>query len=133
MNKSYINYGIVTGKSKYRRRIGIRRSILIVAVLIIIVFISIPFIAMDKFVNMHVDHMDLYEAKDFGLTSEKLSLRTSDGISIVAHEVYMKNPKAVVILLSGIHNPSVTALFGHSSYYCLWSIHGWINCNKFFC
>jgi hypothetical protein len=27
---------------------------------------------MDKFANIHIDHMDLYEAKDFGLTAEKV-------------------------------------------------------------
>jgi uncharacterized protein len=32
----------------------------------------------------------------------------------VAYEVYVENPKAVIIFLSGIHNPSVTAFFGHA-------------------
>lgn len=70
--RSFVKKRLGRYKSKYRRRIGIRRSILIVAVLLIIVFSSIPFISMDKFINIHIGHMDLCEAKDFGLTSEKV-------------------------------------------------------------
>ncbi len=31
----------------------------------------------------------------------------------MAYEGYLENPKAVIIFHSGIHNPSVTAFFGH--------------------
>lgn len=62
MNKLYINYGIVIEKSKYRRRIGTRCSILIVSVFIIIVVISILFIVT---VDVHIEHIDLYEDKEY--------------------------------------------------------------------
>ncbi len=82
--------------------------------LIILIFSSIPVIIMPKYINIHVNYEETYEAKDFGLSSEKLTLTTEDDINIVAHEVFTPNPKAVVIFISGIYNPSVTAFFGHS-------------------
>ena len=43
-----------------------------------------------------------------------LVLTTADGLNVVAYEVAVEQPNAAVIFLSGIHNPSVTAFFGHA-------------------
>ena len=80
----------------------------------IIIFSAIPPFMMKDMVNEHVNFTQIYKAEDYGLTSEKLTLKTSDGVNISAQEVYVKTPKAVVIFISGIENPSVTAFFDHA-------------------
>jgi fermentation-respiration switch protein FrsA (DUF1100 family) len=99
-------------KPKKRKKLKIILCTLFVV--IIIVFSAIPPVTMHKFINMHVDFKETYSAEDFGLSSEKLMLTTTDGLNIAAHEVYTQAPKAVVIFISGIHNPSVTGFFGHA-------------------
>lgn len=83
-------------------------------VLIIVVLSVIPHLIMKDMVNMHVDFKEMYSAEDFGITSQKLKLKTEDGLNITAYEVDAADPKAIVIFISGIHNPSVTAFFGHA-------------------
>lgn len=83
-------------------------------ILCLIGLAAIPPVLMGDMVDMHVDFGEYYAAEDYGITSEKLILKTEDDIRIIAHEVYVKDPKAVVIFISGIHNPSVTAFFDHA-------------------
>jgi uncharacterized protein len=75
---------------------------------------AIPALVMNDMVNMQVRFAQTWSGAEQGLTPERLVLTTQDGLDIVAYEVYVENPKAVVIFLSGIHNPSVTAFFGHA-------------------
>ncbi len=77
-------------------------------------FISIPVLVMSPIVNMHVDFEKAWTAEEFGLESKHFFVETKDGYNISAWEVAAEDPKAVIICLSGIHNPSVTAYFGHS-------------------
>ncbi len=79
-----------------------------------IVLLAIPALVTSHMTKGPVVFGRVYTAEEFGLTSNRLSLSTSDGLNIVAYEVQTQNPKAIVIFLSGIHNPSVTAFFGHS-------------------
>lgn len=80
-----------------------------------VIFLSaVPPVIMKDMVNQHVDFKKVYSAEDFGISSEKIILTTTDGFDIAAHEVFAENPKAVVIFISGIHNPSVTSFFGHA-------------------
>ncbi|MBU5437329.1 alpha/beta hydrolase [Tissierella sp. MSJ-40] len=83
-------------------------------ILSIIAFSLLPPIMINKMVNMHVDFKETYAAEEFGISSEHLTLKTEDGLNIAAYEVYKETPKAVIIFISGIHNPSVTAFFGHA-------------------
>lgn len=76
--------------------------------------VAIPPLVMGDMINMHVDFANTYAASEFGLTATELSLRTADGYQISAFEVEVAEPKAVVIFISGIHNPSVTAFYGHA-------------------
>lgn len=62
----------------------------------------------------HVDFEQTFAASDFGLAAKRLILTTQDGLRLVAYEVSVPKPRAVVIFLSGIHGPSVTAFFGHA-------------------
>ncbi|MFW6287798.1 MAG: alpha/beta hydrolase [bacterium] len=89
-------------------------SLIVTLVLILGILIAIPPLIMGDMVNGHVDFKEIYRAEDFGLSADRITLTTSDQYEIIAHEVDVKEPKAVIIFLSGIHNPSVTAFFGHS-------------------
>ena len=63
----------------------------------------------DYLVDKHVNYDRIYDARDFGLPApDSLHLKTSDGFGIFAYEICPKQPKGVVICLSGIENPSVT-------------------------
>ena len=70
----------------------------------------------DYLVDKHVDYNVIYDARDFGLPApDSLTLKAADGFGIFAYEVCPKQPKGVVICLSGIENPSVTAFYGHAA------------------
>lgn len=78
------------------------------------VLVAIPPLIMGPMVNMHVHFDTVHTAEEFGLAAEKLWLETDDALHIIAYDVPVEAPKAVVIFVSGIHNPSVTAYFGHA-------------------
>lgn len=100
---------------KYRFKKKIIVGILaIIFSLILIFLLAIPPIIMSDMINMHVDFKEIYHAEDFGISSNPVKLMTSDGFDIVAHEVNIDSPNAIVIFISGIHKPSVTAFFGHA-------------------
>ncbi|MFN7253475.1 MAG: alpha/beta hydrolase [Anaerobacillus sp.] len=65
-------------------------------------------------INQAVQFDTVYESSDFGIESKELSLTTEDGYRISAFQVDVNSPKGIVIFISGIHNPSVTAFFGHA-------------------
>ena len=70
----------------------------------------------DYLVDKHVDYNVIYDARDFGLPApDSLHLKTADGFGIFAYEICPEQPKGVVICLSGIENPSVTAFYGHAA------------------
>ena len=69
----------------------------------------------DYLVDKHVNYDKIYDARDFGLPApDSLKLKTTDGLGIFAYEICPEQPKGVVICLSGIENPSVTAFYGHA-------------------
>lgn len=61
-----------------------------------------------------VEFNRIYDAAEFGLEAKTVSLRTEDDLLLEAYEVRVDSPQGVVIFLSGIHNPSVTAFYGHA-------------------
>lgn len=100
-----------TAQRRYRWLIGIPVGIILITVGI---FAAIPPLVMNDMVNLHVTFAQTWTGAEQGLDPTRLVLTTQDGLDIVAYEVYAENPKAVIIFLSGIHNPSVTAFFGHA-------------------
>ncbi|MGF7059493.1 alpha/beta hydrolase [Brassicibacter mesophilus] len=116
INKISANKNKDQSPSKKKGKIRKIVSIVIVSFLVvsIISLMIIPHIIMKDNINHHVNFSKVYEPEGLGLTSDKLSLKTSDNMNIAAYEVYKDHPKAVVIFISGIHNPSVTAFYGHS-------------------
>ncbi len=105
---------------KRKRKKGIIKKLIIIipAVLLllsIVLLSAIPPMIMNDMVNGHVGFKKTYAAQQFGIDSNKMNLKTTDGLNITAYEVFSNSPKAVVIFVSGIHNPSVTAFFGHAA------------------
>lgn len=93
-----------------------------IIVLLFALFTYIPFAVMNPMVDRHIDFDEVWSAADFGIAAEPFFVTTEDGLRIAAHEVRTDDPKAVIVCLSGIHNPSVTAFFGHAR---LFKEHGY--------
>lgn len=105
---------------KIRKRKKVKGLIIagaIIALLLIISLISlilVPRIMTASIIKGHVSFDQVWTAEEFGLTAETIDLDTADGLRLAAYEVYWDNPRAIVIFLSGIHEPSVTAFYGHA-------------------
>lgn len=111
----------IINRGKIMKRLFSKRVLSIVVGIILLLFIAVllavpPMITKDM-VNMHVNFKKLYAAGDYGLQSETLMLETSDGLKVAAYYVPAEKAKGSVIFLSGIHNPSVTAFFGHAKWF----------------
>jgi len=78
------------------------------------VFTVIPYSIMGNMVDGHVEYRTIYNAEDYDLEATHFFVTTEDGLRISAYEVVTEQPRAVVICLSGIHNPSPTIYFGHA-------------------
>lgn len=104
----------------------IRKAICIVAGILIFFWLIAPLIVIPVFVNRHIDYLgyatekypmqDIYTAEEFGLEENQRYLTTEDDIQLWCSEIKVENPKAVVIYLSGIDQPSVTYFYGHSKW-----------------
>ncbi|OIJ20182.1 hypothetical protein BKP45_10245 [Anaerobacillus alkalidiazotrophicus] len=86
----------------------------IITLISIVVLAAIPPLIMGGMINQSVQFDTVYKSSDYGIEATELSLMTEDGYQISAFEVEVQSPKAVIIFISGIHNPSVTAFFGHA-------------------
>lgn len=94
--------------------------------IIIILLLAIPPIIVYSVTQRHVDYAGIitemypmhgiYKAEDFNLDTNEMMLETQDGLRVWASEVYVENPKAIIIYLSGILQPSVTYFYGHSKW-----------------
>ncbi|MBN2345699.1 MAG: alpha/beta hydrolase [Candidatus Aminicenantes bacterium] len=98
---------------KKRKRKIILWAVVVAAVLALF-FTYIPFSVLNSMVDRHVDFEQVWSAAEYGIAARAFSVTTRDGLRISAHEVAADDPKAVIVCLSGIHNPSVAAFFGHA-------------------
>ncbi|CUS89355.1 hypothetical protein JGI13_01691, partial [Candidatus Kryptonium thompsonii] len=99
-----------------------KRKILISIILGFILFIvgfliTIPVFVINSMVNRHVDFNEIWKAEDFGIKAEHFFVRTDDGLRISAYKVDVEKPKAIIICLSGMYNPSATIYFGHARFF----------------
>lgn len=105
-------------RPRRRRRSVVKRVLVALSVLIPILVVGgmaiLPSVIMGPMINGHVSFSTVYEDRDYGLEARELTLVTDDDYTISAFEVDVADPKAVIIFISGIHNPSVTAFFGHA-------------------
>lgn len=86
-----------------------------IILLFIAALIIIPVKMTGSIVNTHITYKTQENPEKFGLKPKKIFLETEDKLKIVAYDVEVKNPKAVIIMISGIQNPSVTYYFNHAS------------------
>ncbi len=86
------------------------------ALVVLIVLIAIPIVVTRDIANRHVAFSQTWSGDAFGLEPERVGLTTSDGLELAAQLVHHPSPKAVLVFLSGTHNPSVTAFFGHAAW-----------------
>ncbi|MFN2322314.1 MAG: alpha/beta hydrolase [Trueperaceae bacterium] len=86
------------------------------ALVVLIVLTAIPIVVTRDIANRHVAFSQTWTGDAYGLEPERVRLTTSDGLELAAHAVHHPAPRAVVIFLSGTHNPSVTAFFGHAAW-----------------
>lgn len=103
----------------------IQISIIIVCIFIVLLLVTPPIVVL-FLTQGHVDYkgyateeyplQDIYHASHFELDAAELDLVTEDGYKIWASEVFAEQPKAVIIYLSGIRQPSVTYFYGHSKW-----------------
>lgn len=90
----------------------------------ILALLAVPPISIYAITNGHVDYgliedhplQKVYTASDFDLASNDMMLTTRDEYSVWVSEVSAENPKAVIIYLSGIRQPSVTYFYGHAKW-----------------
>ncbi|ABX40462.1 hypothetical protein Cphy_0072 [Lachnoclostridium phytofermentans ISDg] len=69
-------------------------------------------------VEASFDHplQEVYKASDFLLEDKMLPIRTQDGFSLWASEIEVENPKAIVIYLTDLKQPSITYFYGHAKW-----------------
>ncbi len=100
------------------------RILLTLAALFVVILFIVPPIAIWFIIGGHVEYgvdenhplQKLYAASDFDLVSNDMMLTTQDGYHIWVSEVSAEKPKAIVIYLSGIRQPSVTYFYGHAKW-----------------
>lgn len=102
---------------KKKRKKIIFVTVLGFVLLLIGFLITIPVLVMNSMVNMHVNFDEVWTAEDFGIEAEHFFVTTDDELKISAYEVSVENPKAIIICMSGIHNPSATVYFGHARFF----------------
>lgn len=101
-----------------RKKGRLKKTLAITAIVVLVIGIAVlaamPPVIMHDMVDTRVQFKRTWTAEEYGLASKKLALTTDDNLKIAAYEVSKEKPKAVVIFISGIHNPSVTAYYGHA-------------------
>ncbi len=98
--------------------------IIILTAIFTISLLAVPPIIVHLVTKGHVDYgvikdhplQKIYTSSDFGLTSKDMMLTTEDGYEVWVSEVTVAKPKAIIIYLSGICQPSVTYFYGHSKW-----------------
>ncbi len=125
-SKKYISESIRIRQGKQFVFHIIVKTIAIGTGIFLIILILLPYFALPMFLNRHVNYLgyvtndfplqDIYQAKDFNLKENQMYLRTEDDLKIWASEITTTHPKAVIIYLSGIVQPSVTYFYGHAKF-----------------
>lgn len=118
-NEKMFETNVVLNKNSNNKKKKLVKKIfkyttIVFLLLIFIGFSILPNMIYGDSLNKHVNFKETYNPSDYGLKSEKLVLKTEDNLNLAAYEVKSEKPKAVVIFISGIHNPSVTAFYGHA-------------------
>ena len=87
--------------------------ILLILIALVAVGFAMPAVKMCKMLSGHWS-AEPYNPAEFGVVSEKITLKSVDGLALTAYEVAVDSPKGVVICLGGIHSMTATKWYGHS-------------------
>ena len=120
-------------KKKRSWKKTIKNTVIGIVICIFFSLLLIPPIVMEKILKAPVIFEEIYSPEDFNINATELNLTTSDKVDIEAYEVYIKSPYAVVVFLSDIQGPSVSAFYeqarvlkenGYGSILCEMRAHG---------
>ena len=95
----------------------ILKTVIIVTLSIGVILLTAPFAIIYITTNHHAYYRNdfllqmTYTASDFSLKENILTLKTEDKLDLWASEINVDNPKAVVIQLTGIEQPSITQFY----------------------
>lgn len=98
-----------------KRRL-IKAAIIIIIVLVILfigALAAAPFFITGDMLSTHIDYNKI-NPEDYNVTSTKKMLKSDDGYDIATYFVEAEAPKATIIIVSGIHKPSVEAFYGYA-------------------
>lgn len=104
---------VETQKKKHR---GLKIFLIVIAVIVAIVIFLLsitPWLIMKDVLGQHIER-EVYNSADFNVEAEEVTLMTDDELKIASWFVEAENPKANIIILSGIEAPSVTAFFTYA-------------------
>ncbi|NLJ80783.1 MAG: hypothetical protein GX335_07155 [Firmicutes bacterium] len=76
----------------------------------------LPAMITNSLISGPVEFARTYSPHDFGLEPKELRLKTEDGLELAAWEVRAVQPKAVLVFLGPMLEPSVTAFWGHAAF-----------------
>lgn len=82
----------------------------------------LPTLVTNSLISGHVQFNQIFEAEDYDLDANKVTLITEDDHRLVAWEVGTEQPKGVLMFFGGLNSPSVTAFWGHAR---LFAKHGY--------
>ncbi|MBP5265106.1 MAG: alpha/beta hydrolase [Lachnospiraceae bacterium] len=104
---------------------GWRKRRIILWIFIILFILMIPTFLTMIYVFRHIKYKGVedenhpyqavYKSEDFKLSSTQRNIKTEDGEVLWCSEVETNDPKAVVIFLTAMRQPSVTYFYGHAS------------------
>ena len=105
------------------RKIVVGITIMLIAIFAILLLVM-PLIIVNLVTKGHVDYgvnkdqplQKVYTSSDFELISKDMMLTTEDDYKVWVSEVTVAKPKAIIIYLSGIRQPSVTYFYGHAKW-----------------
>ncbi len=101
------------------------KILIVVFVLFAVLLFAAPFVIITAASLGHISYhgntelhplQDIYTPEEFGIAGDVRMLTTEDGYTIWTSEVSVERPKAVVIYLTGIRQPSVTYFYPHAKW-----------------
>lgn len=88
--------------------------VIALCIIILISTVGVEMIYTALLFNKHIDYTSIKEPSQYGITAIEHDVTTEDNYRIHIYEVETEQPKAVVLYLSGIQQPSVTYFYSHS-------------------
>ncbi len=100
------------------KKMSFKKKLTVIALTVIVlgvlgVLAYLPRTMLGSLTGRHME-VEVYSPTAYGITATELELKTDDDLKLVSWLTDVESPKGVVILLSGIEKPSVTAFFNYA-------------------